>query len=204
MTHNKAGQPQVDMDMPSSITRSSPVSAHLPSHNDTHHQSHRKGSCDPTADSFFIHALVMKSPKQWRRAERNTRKGIHIDSLSLLILTLNLEEGDFNLFGPCSLKTKLAACEQKQVKQFHSWERTRNAFEHLTLIFFRDLVSFWWFDPQAMWRNYSIAGTTILQTTLEDADKTQFIDGMTNPLRKVVVGLKAFRYSTPSRVLNQQ
>ena len=34
--------------------------------------------------------------------------------------------------------------------------------------------------------DHSIAGTTILQTTLEDADNTQFfIDGKTNPVVKV-------------------
>ena len=37
-----------------------------------------------------------------------------------------------------------------------------------------------------MRNDHSIAGTTILQTTLEDADNTQFfIDGKTNPVVKV-------------------
>ena len=37
-----------------------------------------------------------------------------------------------------------------------------------------------------MRNDHSIAGTTILETTLEDADNTQFfIDGKTNPVVKV-------------------
>ena len=39
-----------------------------------------------------------------------------------------------------------------------------------------------------MRKDHSIAGTTFLQTTLEDADKTQFYDGKTNPVVKVVSG----------------
>ena len=39
------------------------------------------------------------------------------------------------------------------------------------------------------WNDHSIAGTTILQTTLEDADNTHFfIDGKTNPVVKVGSG----------------
>ena len=37
----------------------------------------------------------------------------------------------------------------------------------------RDLVSYCWYNPQPMRNDHSIAGTTILQTTLEDADNTQ-------------------------------
>ena len=40
--------------------------------------------------------------------------------------------------------------------------------------FFRDLISYCWYNPQPMRNDHSIAGTTILQTTLEDADSTQF------------------------------
>ena len=54
------------------------------------------------------------------------------------------------------------------------WERRRNAFEHLTCIFFKGLVSYCWFNPQPMRKDHSIAGTTILQRTPEDADITQF------------------------------
>ena len=53
-------------------------------------------------------------------------------------------------------------------------ERRRNAFENLTRIFFRGLISYCWYNPQPMRKDHSITGTTILQTTLEDADSTQF------------------------------
>ena len=36
------------------------------------------------------------------------------------------------------------------------------------------LISYCWYNPQPMRKNHSIAGTTILQTTLEDAENTQF------------------------------
>ena len=36
------------------------------------------------------------------------------------------------------------------------------------------LISYCWYNPQPMRKDHSIAGTTILQTTLEDADNTQF------------------------------
>ena len=35
------------------------------------------------------------------------------------------------------------------------------------------LISYCWYNPQPMRNDHSIAGTTILQTTLEDADNTQ-------------------------------
>ena len=38
----------------------------------------------------------------------------------------------------------------------------------------RGLISYCWYNPQPMRNDHSIAGTTILQTTLEDADNTQF------------------------------
>ena len=41
--------------------------------------------------------------------------------------------------------------------------------------FFRGLISYCWYNPQPMRNDHSIAGTTILQTTLEDADNTQFL-----------------------------
>ena len=41
-----------------------------------------------------------------------------------------------------------------------------------------------------MRKNHSIAGTTILQRKLEDGGNTQFIDGMANPVTKLVVGLQ--------------
>ena len=43
-----------------------------------------------------------------------------------------------------------------------------------THLFFRDLISYCWYNPQPMRNDHSVAGTTILQTTLEDADSTQF------------------------------
>ena len=50
----------------------------------------------------------------------------------------------------------------------------------------RGLISYCWYNPQPMRNDHSIAGTTILQTTLEDANNTQFfIDGKTNPVVKV-------------------
>ena len=36
------------------------------------------------------------------------------------------------------------------------------------------LISYGWYNPQPMRNDHRIAGTTILQTTLEDADNTQF------------------------------
>ena len=49
-----------------------------------------------------------------------------------------------------------------------------------------------------MRNDHSIAGTTILETTLEDADKTQFfIDGKTNPVVKV--GRWTLRLETEQR-----
>ena len=36
------------------------------------------------------------------------------------------------------------------------------------------LISYCWFNPQPMRKDHSIAGTAILQTTLENADNTQF------------------------------
>ena len=54
-------------------------------------------------------------------------------------------------------------------------ESRRNACEHLTCIFFSEiLISYCWYNPLPMRNDHSIAGTTILQTTLEDADSTQF------------------------------
>ena len=41
-----------------------------------------------------------------------------------------------------------------------------------------------------MRKDHSIAGTTILQTTLEDAVMHNFVDGKTNPVVKVVIGLQ--------------
>ena len=55
-----------------------------------------------------------------------------------------------------------------------------------------------------MRKDHSITGTTILQTTLEDAENTQFIDGKTNPVVKVVIGLKTFRCSTPSSISSHE
>ena len=42
-----------------------------------------------------------------------------------------------------------------------------------THLFFRGLTSYCWYNPQPMRNDHSIAGTTILQTTLKDADDTQ-------------------------------
>ena len=60
-----------------------------------------------------------------------------------------------------------------------------------------------------MRNDHSIAGTTILQTTLEDADNTQFfIDGKTNPVVKVGrwtlrrFGVQHHRQSVASIFLN--
>ena len=55
--------------------------------------------------------------------------------------------------------------------------------------FFRNLMSFCWYNPQPMQKNYSITGTTILQTTLEDADNTQFYRWYEKSCGKVVIGL---------------
>ena len=56
--------------------------------------------------------------------------------------------------------------------------------------FFRGLISYCWYNQQPMQKYHSIAGTTILQTTQEDADNAQFIEGKTNPVVKVVIGVK--------------
>ena len=48
-------------------------------------------------------------------------------------------------------------------------ERRRNACEHpiyIRIFFFRGLISYCWYNPQPMRNDHSIAGTTILQTTL--------------------------------------
>ena len=66
------------------------------------------------------------------------------------------------------------------------YERRRNALEHLTRIF--SAVSYCWFNPQPMRKDHSIAGTTIFQTTPEDADNTQFYWLYDKSSDKVVVG----------------
>ena len=76
---------------------------------DTHRRSHCKGSCDHTAsDSFFVHAPgeeIAETAKA-RRTKRKNKESISIN-VKLSLLILNLEEGDINLLGPRSLKTKL-------------------------------------------------------------------------------------------------
>ena len=59
-------------------------------------------------------------------------------------------------------------------------------FEENAMQLIAGLISYCWYNPQPMRNDHSIAGTTILETTLEDADNTQFfIDGKTNPVVKV-------------------
>ena len=81
-------------------------------------------------------------------------------------------------------------------------ERRRNACEHLTRIFFfRDFISYCWYNPQPMRNDHSIAGTTILQTTLEDADSTQYYWWLDKSGSKgSSLDFKTFRCSTPSSV----
>ena len=68
-----------------------------------------------------------------------------------------------------------------------------------THLFFRDLISYCWYNPQPMRNDHSIAGTTILQTTLEDADSTQFYWWLDKSGGKGSrMDFKTFRCSTPS------
>ena len=54
-----------------------------------------------------------------------------------------------------------------------SREEAKCLWTPYTHLFFRGLISYCWYNPQPMRNDHSIAGTTILQTTLEDADNTQ-------------------------------
>ena len=66
---------------------------------------------------------------------------------------------------------------------------------------YRDLISSCWYNPQPMRNDHSIAGTTILQTTLEDADSTQFYWWLDKSGGKgSSLDFKTFRCSTPSSV----
>ena len=55
-----------------------------------------------------------------------------------------------------------------------TWEEAKCLWTPYTHLFFRGLISYCWYNPQPMRNDHSIAGTTILQMTLEDADNTQF------------------------------
>ena len=64
-----------------------------------------------------------------------------------------------------------------------------------------DLISYCWYNPQPMRNDHSIAGTTILQTTPEDADSTQFYWWLDKSGGKgSSLDFKTFRCSTPSSV----
>ena len=49
------------------------------------------------------------------------------------------------------------------------------AGDNWKIYYLNGLICFCWYNPQPMWKDHSISGTTILQTTLEDADNTQFL-----------------------------
>ena len=53
-------------------------------------------------------------------------------------------------------------------------EEAKRFWTSFTQLFFRGLISYCWYNPQPMRKDHSIAGITILQTTPEDADNTQF------------------------------
>ena len=68
----------------------------------------------------------------------------------------------------CEIWTVVDLCNN-----FTSREEPKCLWTPYTHLFFRGLINYCWYNPQPMRNDHSIAGTTILQTTLEDADNTQ-------------------------------
>ena len=64
--------------------------------------------------------------------------------------------------------------EGRAMNLHNNREEAKCLWTPYTHLFFRCLISYCWYNPQPMRNNHSIAGTTFLQTTLEDADNTQF------------------------------
>ena len=86
-------------------------------------------------------------------------------------------------------------------KDFTTFLNTTNPNTYVKFIFLRTSISFCWYNPQPMRNDHSIAGTTILQTTLEDADSTQFYWWLDKSGGKgSSLDFKTFRCSTPSSV----
>ena len=95
--------------------------------------------------------------------------------------------------GEERLLVKLEDCTAN-LKKFSIDLQGEERYEVIISLCFRDLISSCWYNPQPMRNDHSIAGTTILQTTLEDADSTQFLLMVRQipAVVKVVVGLQAY------------
>ena len=75
---------------------------------------------------------------------------------------------------PASFFRKSSGSQVASLYPIHFREEAKCLWTPYTYLFFRGLTSYCWYNPQPMRNDHSIAGTTILQTTLKDADDTQF------------------------------